>query len=152
MTKFQTSRQPGDRSGQIIIMLLFLMIGLGGFMGLACDAVFAFVVKSQLTTAVDAAALAASRALNKGATVAQQQASVNETVAEMMAANFPTGLLKTRNLTSGPPTVVDNGDGTRTISVLGHVDSPTFFMSLLGWNKVPVAALGQSVRRDVILT
>ena len=152
MTKFQTSRQQGDRRGQIIIMLLSLMIGLGGFMGLACDAVFAFVVKSQLTTAVDAAALAASRALNKGATVAQQQASVNETVAEMMAANFPTGLLKTRNLTYGPPTVVDNGDGTRTISVLGHVDSPTFFMSLLGWNKVPVAALGQSVRRDVVLT
>jgi Flp pilus assembly protein TadG len=152
MTKFQAPRQRVKRHGQIIVMLLVLMVGLGGFMGLACDAVFAFVVKSQLTIAVDAAALAASRALNKGANIVQQQASVNQTVAEMMAANFPAGLLQTRNLVYEPPTVVDNGDGTRTVSVLGHVDSPTFFMTLLGWNAVPVSALGQSVRRDVVLT
>ena len=66
--------------------------------------------------------------------------------------NFPAGLLETSNLTYDPPAVIDNGDGTRTISVLGHVDSPTFFMRLLGWSKVPVSALGQSVRRDVVLT
>lgn len=152
MTKFRAPRRRIEQHGQIILMLLLLLIGLGGFMGLACDAVFAFVVKSQLTTAVDAAALAASRALNKGSTTAQQQASVDRTVAEMMAANFPPGLLETSNLSYGPPTVIDNGDGTRTVSVLGHVDSPTFFMRLLGWNNVPVSALGQSVRRDVILT
>lgn len=152
MTKFRAPRRRIEQHGQIILMLLLLLIGLGGFMGLACDAVFAFVVKSQLTTAVDAAALAASRALNKGSTTAQQQASVDRTVAEMMAANFPPGLLETSNLSYDPPTVIDNGDGTRTVSVLGHVDSPTFFMRLLGWNNVPVSALGQSVRRDVILT
>src|SRR5690606_15644733 len=36
--------------------------------------------------------------------------------------------------------------------VLGHVDSPTFFMRLMGWTHVPVTARGQSLRRDVILT
>lgn len=133
-------------------MLVLMMVVIGGFVGLACDAVFAFVVKSQLVTAVDAAALAGSRALNKGTTPSQQQASVNKTVAEMMATNFPEGLLQTNNLTYDPPTIVDNGDGTRTISVLGRVSSPTFFMRLLGWNYVPVTALGQSLRRDVVLT
>lgn len=153
MTQFQPhSGIRVQRHGQIVVMLLLMMLVLGGFIGLACDAVFAFVVKSRLTTAVDAAALAASRALNKGSTPAQQQASVDQTVAEMMGTNFPAGLLKTSNLTYDPPTVIDNGDGTRTISVVGHVDSPTFFMRLLGWNNVPVSALGQSLRRDVILT
>lgn len=141
-----------SRRGQVIVMLLLMMIVLAGFMGLACDAVFAFVVKSQLTTAVDAAALAASRALNQGSTPAQQQASVDQTVAQMMATNFPAGLLETRNLNYDPPTIVDNGDGTRTVSVLGHVDSPTFFMRLFGWDSVPVSARGQSLRRDVVLT
>lgn len=139
------------RHGQIVVMLLLLIMILGGFVGLACDAVFAFVVKSQLTTAVDAAALAASRALNNGSTPAQQQASVSQAVAQMMATNFPAGLLETKNLAYDPPTVIDNGDGTRTVSVLGHVDSPTFFMRLFGWNAVSVTARGQSLRRDVVL-
>jgi Flp pilus assembly protein TadG len=141
-----------QRRGQVIVMLVLLMVVLAGFVGLAVDAVFAFIVKSQLVTAVDSAALAGTRALNKGSTLAQQQAIVNQTVAEMMASNFPAGTLQTSNLSYDPPTVVDNGDGTRTISVLGRVDSPTFFMRLLGWDRVPVTALGQSLRRDVVLT
>lgn len=152
MTKLKAPLVRTKQRGQIVVMLLLMMIVLGGFVGLACDAVFAFVVKSQLTTAVDAAALAASRALNKGSTPSQQQASVDQTVAQMMATNFPSGLLETRNLTYEPPTVIDNGDGTRTVSVVGHVDSPTFFMRLLGWDAVPVSARGQSLRRDVVLT
>src|ERR1700674_2806908 len=100
-------RQKSDLSGQRGFVLVYMAATLTVlllFAGLAVDSGRAYVVKAQLTKAVDGAALAAARSLNSGAarwaprTPTGARRSRSEAT-RIFNANFPVGYLGASALT-----------------------------------------------------
>ena len=128
------------------VVLAVLLI----FTGLAVDTGRAYVVKAQLSKAVDGAALAAARNLNSGDPRAE---AIN-----VFRANFPAGYLGTSSSTD-PTTrrqllqVVGRRDDRRQHR---HGDAsavlPTTFMKLANFNQVTVIGMGEATRRMVDLS
>jgi Flp pilus assembly protein TadG len=118
--------------------------------GLAVDSGRAYLVKAQLSKAVDGAALAAARSLNSGNPRAE--------AAQIFRANFPAGYLGTS--TSTDPTTdsnffsstVDAASGVNTVNVTASAVLPTTFMSVANINQVTVSSTGQATRRMVDLS
>ncbi len=75
---------PSGQEGFALVYMAALLAVLLIFTGLAVDTGRAYVVKAQLTKAVDGAALAAARNLNSGAPKAE--------ATRIFQANFPTTL------------------------------------------------------------
>ena len=87
-------KQGRDRSGQDGFALMYMAVALTLFClvtGLAVDSGRAYVVKAQLTKAVDGAALAAARNLNTG--------NPRGEAAKIFSANFPAGYFGTSSVT-----------------------------------------------------
>ena len=94
------TRLASDASGEkgfAIVYMAAVMSGLLVFTGLAVDTGRAYVVKAQLSKAVDGAALAAARSINSG--------DPRGEATRIFKANFPSGFLGT---TSGDPTTAAN--------------------------------------------
>jgi Flp pilus assembly protein TadG len=113
--------------------------------GLATDSGRAYVVKAQLSKAVDGAALAAARMLNSGDPEAEAR--------RVFDANFPAGYMGT----IGAPTmtfdlVTDVARGENIVTVTGQARMWTSLMRLAGDDETPVNALGEARRRMVDLT
>jgi Flp pilus assembly protein TadG len=119
------------------------------FSGLAVDSGRAYLVKSQLTKAVDGAALAAARNLNSGNPRAE--------AAKVFKANFPSGYLGTA---PGDPTTasdffsssVNAQSGINTVKVKASATLPTSFMSLGNTENVVIGSEGEATRRMVDLS
>ncbi len=126
-----------------------LLTGLLLFTGLAVDTGRGYVVKAQLTKAVDGAALAAARSLNTGDP--EGQAGL------VYRANFPAGYLGTTsstnpgdagfyNLSTDPTT------GRNLVRVSATAVLPTTFMYLGGFSTMTVSSMGEATRRMVDLS
>jgi Mg-chelatase subunit ChlD len=120
------------------------------FTGLAVDSGRGYVVKAQLTKAVDGAALAAARNLNNGNPKAE--------AARIFQANFPVGFMGTTSVTD-PNTAAnfftlttDPASGINTVTVTASAVLPTTFMKLGNFDHLDVAATGQATRRMVDLS
>jgi Flp pilus assembly protein TadG len=118
--------------------------------GLAVDSGRAYLVKAQLSKAVDGAALAAARSLNSGNPRAE--------AAQIFRANFPAGYLGTSSSTD-PTTAtdffnstVDTASGVNTVTVNATAVLPTTFMSVANINQVTIASTGEATRRMVDLS
>jgi hypothetical protein len=142
--KKMTTRRLGSR-GQVVVLFLVMLPILLGIAALAVDVVYAFMVKAALVTAVDSAVLAGSRDIVNGSS------AVTATVDRTFHENLPTGYLAIRqpSYSPNPPVIVNESDGSRSVSLVGSATSPTFFMSLFGYRGVPVRAYSKASRRDV---
>src|SRR3954447_24295984 len=81
-------------AGEDGVALAYMAVGLTGMLlmsGLALDTGRAYVVKAQLSKAVDGAALGAARSLNSG--------TPRTEAARIFRANFPTNYLGTSSVT-----------------------------------------------------
>jgi Flp pilus assembly protein TadG len=119
------------------------------FTGVAVDSGRAYVVKAQLTKAVDGAALAAARNLNTG--------NPRGEASKIFRANFPVGYMGTTSSTD-PDTdggffssTVDNVNGVNIVNVSATAVLPTTFMRLGNFDTVTVSATGEAQRRMVDL-
>jgi Flp pilus assembly protein TadG len=118
--------------------------------GLALDSGRAYVVKAQLTKAVDGAALGAARNLNTGDPKGE--------ATRIFRANFPAGYFGTSSSTD--PTTDSNFFSTRVIEASGvnivtvtaSAILPTTFMRLANFNEVTVTSSGEATRRMVDLS
>jgi hypothetical protein len=124
----------------LFVVILPLLLS---FVALSVDVVYAFMVKAALVTAVDASALAGSRAIVNG------DAAVGAAVDRTFHSNLPDGYL-----VKGAPSYVRSGiitetDGSRSITVTGTAKSPSFFMGVLGYNGWDVSAFAKGGRRDI---
>ncbi len=141
-------RKRHARRGQVIVMIAIMMFFLFGLAGLSVDMIYAYAVKARLVTAVDAAALAAARALSQGTNPISTQQIVNQVVDKYFAVNFPQGLLlSTRSYDA--PVITSNSNSTRTVQISARAVVPTFFLRAAGYSTLPVAAMATSMRRDV---
>jgi Flp pilus assembly protein TadG len=120
------------------------------FTGVAVDTGRAYVVKAQLTKAVDGAALAAARNLNGG--------NPRGEASRIFRANFPVGYMGTSSSTD--PTTdagffssqVDEASGVNTVTVTASAILPTTFMKLGDFDSVTVRSSGEATRRMVDLS
>ena len=126
-----------------------VMTGLLLFTGLAVDSGRAYLVKAQLSKAVDGAALGAARMLNSG--------DPKSEAATIFKANFPSGYLGT---VPGDPTTSGSffklstvsSTGLNVIDVSASATLPTTFMNLMHRDKVVVTASSEATRRMVDLS
>ena len=140
----------GREDGFALVYMATVVTTLVLFSGLAIDSGRAYLVKTQLTKAVDGAALSAARNLNLGNPKAE--------AARIFKANFPPGYFGTS--TAADPTAaagffqssVDVTTGVNTVTVSASAVLPTTFMRLANFNDVTVASSGEATRRMVDLS
>lgn len=147
--KRQRSESAGERGFVLVYMAATLALLLLAS-GLAVDSGRAYVVKAQLSKAVDGAALAAARALNSGSPRAE--------ATQIFKANFPPGYMGTSS--SIDPTAaadfftstVNAATGVNVVTVTASTTLPTTFMRLAHFNQVSIASRGEATRRMVDLS
>lgn len=132
--------------GFVLVYMAVTLTTLLLFTGLALDAGRTYVVKAQLTKAVDGAALGAARMLNSGDP--QGEAT------RIFRANFPTGYLGTSSVSDPPGFTLqtDQVNGVNIITVTGTAVLPTTFMRLANFEEVNVISSGEATRRMVDLS
>src|SRR6267142_6619927 len=138
------------QDGFVAVYMAVLLTGLLLFTGLAVDSGRAYVVKAQLTKAVDGAALGAARNLNGGDPKGE--------ATRIFKANFPLGFFDTTSVTD-PTTdpnffslTTDAKTGVNTVTVTATAVMPTTFMKLGKFNEVTVSSSGEATRRMVDLS
>lgn len=165
------SKQPKLRhrrlkqKGMAVLMTAFSMLMLIPIAGLALDGGLAYMVKARLSAAADSSALAASRGLNGGSTIAASQAAATTLATTFFNGNFPVGYLNTdatstsrgiaAAFTLGSGTGVGgNGiaNGVLQVKVTASVKSATYFMKWLGYGNLPISATGTATRRILVMT
>jgi Mg-chelatase subunit ChlD len=143
------AKQRGATLLLVTFVSAFLLIPI---VGTCIDGAVLYLVKAKLSSAVDAAALAAARSLNVGQTVAEQQSYAQSVGAQYFTANFPAGLMGAavvggQNVTNSI-IITEPVLHKRVVSVNVSVTLPTYFMRILGFNSSTVSAGGQATRRD----
>ena len=141
--------KPGEGGFALVymaVLITFLLIATG----LAVDGGRAYVVKAQLTKAVDGAALSAARNLNSGNPRGEAE--------KIFRANFPDGYMGTSSVTNPTTdpsffdldTIVETG--VNVITVRASAVVPTTFMRLANFQQVTVSSSGEAQRRMVDLS
>jgi Flp pilus assembly protein TadG len=149
MKKLLRSRIAGEK-GVALIYMAVLLTTLLLFSGLALDGGRGYVVKAQLTKAVDGAALGAARNLNSG--------DPRGEAVRIFKANFPAGWFGTSSSTD--PTsdpgffslATDPATGVNTVTVTASAVLPTTFMRLGNFYDMTVTSSGAATRRMVDLS
>jgi Flp pilus assembly protein TadG len=139
-----------SEAGAAMIQMAIFMPMLLLFTGLAVDSGRAYLVKAQLSKAVDGAALSAVRNLNGG--------SPKGEAAKVFKANFPPDFMGVSSVTdpaSDPDfyemhTVEESGVHVVTIKATATI--PTTFMRLGTLNEVTVSSASEATRRMVDLS
>lgn len=141
-----------QRGSTLILFTFLTTLVLIPLIGLAIDGAAVFWAKAKLSSAVDAAAIAAGRSIN--VTLAQGQNSPTAVTAaqEWFAANFPSGWLGT-TVVNGGPTVnfAATTSSTQQVSVSASAVVPLYFLRVLQINSYTVSATAQSSRRNMNL-
>ena len=120
---------------------LFALVGLTG---LAVDLGRSYVIKTNLSKAVDAAALAAARTIGAGQSAARDEAN------KIFNVNFRNGYLGVTSV-QNPPLIDFSvaADDSNVITVSSRAVLPTTFMQIAGFTNINVSASGQATRRLV---
>lgn len=145
------------RRGFILLTHALMVFFTIAMIGLAVDAGTMYVIKGRLSSAVDAAALAAGRSVNLANTVAQASAAATTTATQFFNANFPSGYLGTGTMSLSTPTFTQETDGNGNpngildIAVNASVPAPTYFMQIFGIKNVTVSGSGTATRRGTVM-
>ena len=145
-----TSRDLSSERGVALVYMAVFLTMLLLFSGLAIDTGRAYVVKAQLSKAVDGAALGAARMLNGGDPEGE--------AGRIFSANFPDGYMGVSAVTdpaSAPDffeleTIAETG--VNVVTVRATATLPTTFMRLGSFDEVTVASSGEATRRMVDLS
>lgn len=128
-----------DERGAVMAFLAFATIPMIGFVGIGTDVARAYLVKSRLSSALDAAGLAGGRSFF---------APTRDADIDMFfQANFPTGYMGAT--LEGPTKTID--EANETIRLYARAAIPTAFMHLLGYDHLTVDAAAEVVRRMIAL-
>lgn len=152
---FRRSRLPSRgrlaarQRGQVLIIVGLSLAVLIGAVGLAVDSGRAYGVKARLNAAVDAAAIAAARALSEGADDNARRANAVAVGERFFRMNYPDGFLGS---TPSAPTItaVHEASGYWRVNASASANMPTTFMRVLaGDTVVTPSAAGEAIRRDL---
>lgn len=132
-----------DNMGAVAVFVALALIPLIGAIGLATDTTRAYLVKSRLSSALDAAGLAGGRVF--------YDATRDDDIRMYFWANYPEGYMGAA--VEGPNIVEDLTNETLTLTARATL--PTTFMRLLNQDSIAVSAAAEIARRtdrlDVVL-
>ena len=149
MQKLKTHNR-GSRGFAIVLTTLTLTITVP-LVGLGFDVATLYLVKSKLSAAVDAAGLAAARALSQGADPATQKANAITAGQNFFSGNFPAAYWNTTGA-AATITVDDTSvPNYRAVNVVATVQAPLYFLRVFNQQYATVAASGQAGRRDALV-
>ena len=139
--------------GISLIFTAMTLVFIVPMVGLAIDAGILYTVKGKLQMAVDAASLAAARALSRGNDDTSQQNNATAVAQEYVLLNFPSGYFNVATPTFGTNnsgiSIDESVANQRSVSVTAYVNAPLYFLRWLGTNNTTVSATATAVRRDV---
>lgn len=139
--------------GISLIFTAMTLVFIVPMVGLAIDAGILYTVKGKLQMAVDAASLAAARALSRGNDDVTQQNNAKAVAEEYVLFNFPNGYFNVSTPTFGPNnsgiSIDESVVNQRSVSVTAYVTAPLYFLRWLGSTNTTVSATATAVRRDV---
>lgn len=139
-----------DQSGQVMVIVGIVLIVMVVLVGLAIDSGRAYSVKAKLNAALDAAGIAAARAVGDGTQEAIDAATT------FFNSNYPAEYMQSTPSfcpPNGVPNInTDPNTGDTTITVWATADMPTMFMRVVGQDTVDVAATTTATRRAVDLS
>jgi Flp pilus assembly protein TadG len=146
-------KQKTDSSSERGVVLYYvaaMMVVLLLFAGLAIDLGRGYVLKANLSKAVDGAALAAARALGSG--------DPRTEAIRIFRANFPANFLGVTSVTD--PATDPNffqsqyitANGVNIITINAQAVMPTTFMRIGNFQQMTVSAMGEATRRLVDLS
>ncbi|MEQ8193523.1 MAG: VWA domain-containing protein [Rhodospirillales bacterium] len=121
------------------VFLAIAAVPLIGFIGISTDTARAWVVKSRLSSAIDAAALAGGRAFF--------DADRNQVVTMFFNANFPAGYMGAS--LSGP--AISANEETEQLQLSASATIQTAFMHFFGHSQITVTAAAEVTRQQVAL-
>ncbi len=127
------------RRGAVAVYLAVAVVPLVGFLGLAVDTTRGYLVKAQLSQALDAAGLAGGRVIFS--------ANLSADIDMYFQANFPPGFMGAT--VTGPNWSVSPDNETVTLSADATV--PTTFMRILGHDTMSVSAATEVTRQTSML-
>jgi len=128
---FSGSSRFSDERGAILVFVAVSLVGLIGVGGLAIDLGRAYVTKTRLSRAVDAAVLAGARSLRLGQSVATQKAFALATINGVEDGVDGVSL----SLTFGT-----NALGELTVGMSATKPMPLTLMRILGWDQIPISS------------
>src|SRR5271165_5386549 len=143
--------------GFILLSYAAMLFFTVGMIGLAVDAGTMYIIKGRLSSAVDAAALAAGRSINLADSVSAAASAASTTATQFFNANFPSGFLGTGTMNLSTPSFTQetdaNGNPTGILDILvtASVPAPTYFMQVFGVRTVNVSATGTATRRGTVM-
>jgi Flp pilus assembly protein TadG len=146
----RTRRVMHREDGQTLIMFVLFSVILLVFVGLGVDLGFAYITRSKLSKAVDAACLAGIRNLSQGTVQAGLIAS------NAFAANYGTS-----GRDKAPPALTINFgsvNGNTVLDVNASVSINTFFIRVMptiggaNWNTLSVGETAESTRANLIMS
>lgn len=127
------------RRGAIATYVAVATVPLVGFLGLAVDTTRAYLVKAQLSQALDAAGLAGGRVIFSP--------NLGDDIRMYFDANFPPGFMGAT--VNGPTWSVSPNNEVVTLSA--DATLPTTFLRVLGKDSVSVAAATEVTRQTTML-
>jgi len=137
-----------NENGQVVVLVALSAVVLLGLTGLAIDSGIGYGVKAKLNASVDAAAIAAARAVATGDNDGARVVAARQAAERFFAANFPDGWMGATP--SALNTVaVHEADGFWRISVTGQATVPTTFMQVMGFRNITVNAEAEVIKRDL---
>src|SRR5580693_8912161 len=141
-----------NERGISMIFTAMTLVFIVPMVGLAIDAGILYTVKGKLQMAVDAASLAAARALSRGNDDATQQSNARAVAHEYVLLNFPNGYFNVGTPTFGSGSsgisIDESVANQRSVSVTASVTAPLYFLRWLGSTNTTVSATATAVRRD----
>ena len=137
-----------SEKGQMLVLLSAALVALMALTGMAIDVGIAYGVKAKLSAALDAAGIAAGRAVKIGETDVIRIQNAQNAAVQFFTANFPSGYMgaTVSGITTSP---VHSPDGSWIISVSASASVPTSFVRVLGWDNIPVAASAETTVRSL---
>jgi Flp pilus assembly protein TadG len=143
----------GERGSALILLSFLLTTVMIPMIGLGIDGSICWWMKTKLSSAVDASALAAARNLNLASSSSQLQSTGQTIGSQYFSANFPAGVMGTtistvQGQTSPLVTVVDTNAQVITVTARAVIKVPMYFLRILGYSSVSLGDVGQSTRRN----
>jgi len=123
-----------NEKGQVLVLLPLILALLLAIAGFALDVGMAYVVKTKLSAAVDAAALAA------GKVVAAQDGTTTVEAEKFFNANYPGGLLGATVELLPVKAAYDNKEKSWTVTASATASVPSYFAKAFNWDSFTVGA------------
>ncbi|WP_194711483.1 vWA domain-containing protein [Noviherbaspirillum soli] len=137
------------QSAQVLPMTALLLVLLVGAVGMALDSGRAYLVRARLAAAVDAAGLAAARAVTRGEDAASRKASAVAAAGRAFRANYPDGYLSSTPQLRTPQLSFEQG--RVLVDTSASASLPLGLTAVMGFTGIDVEASAQAMRRDLDL-